>query len=262
MSLPALQKSPPNTDISTTVNRLVREFNRQDRKAPIIGTDTGSGTAYAIAPVPGIKMYEVGQEFLFKAANANTGTAPTLAVNGLTAGTITYLDGTALVASDIAANEWVEVIVASVTSGTPTFALNSIRPGLFLRTNGQPTLPKFAAALGANVNITATGTWTDGPSVAQGASGIWLASGTISFVTGGGNDTLRAKLHDGTNVVAASQISVPAASVGSITLTGIFTNPPGNIRMSGLAAARTDGAMLFNGSGTSKDCSVLAVRIG
>jgi hypothetical protein len=253
MSLPALQKSPPNTDISTTVNRLVREFNRQDRKAPIIGTDTGSGTAYVIAPVPGIKMYEVGQEFVFKAVNANTGTAPTLAVNGLTAGTITYPDGTPLVVGAIAAGSWVEVIVASVTSGTPTFVINAPRP----------LLSKITAVLGANVTITPAATWVDGPSIAQGASGLWLAGGTLSFVTGAAGDTIRAKLHDGTNVVAASQVSISAgASAGSISLGGIFTSPPGNIRMSGLAATRTDGGMIFNASGTSKDCSVWAVRIG
>jgi len=254
MSLPALQKSPPNTDISTTVNRLVREFNRQDRKAPIIGTDTGvTGAAYVIAPVPGVKMYEVGQEFLFKAVNANTGTAPTLAVNGLTAGTITYPDGTPLVVGAIAAGQWVEVIVASVTSGTPTFVINAPRPLLF----------KITATLGANVNITSTGTWFDGPSVAQGSSGIWLAGGTLSYATGAAVDAVRAKLHDGTNIKAASSVRILGGSaVGSITLGGIFTSPPGNIRMSGLAVGRTDGNMSFNLSGTSTDCSVWAVRIG
>lgn len=125
MSLPALSRNADTLAITTTVNRLVREFNRPDRKAPIVGTDTGSGAAYAIAPVPGIVLYEVGQEFTFQAANANTTTTPTLAVNGLTAGTITCLDGSALAVGDIAASGWVDVIVASVTAGTPTFALIS-----------------------------------------------------------------------------------------------------------------------------------------
>jgi len=118
----------PPLRTSETVNQLVKEYNRPDRFAPIFGTDTGSGTAYVISPVPGVKVYDPGQIFFFKATNANTGTAPTLNVNGLGAGTITYMDGSALVAGDIAANEWIEVVV---TSTTPTFALNTIRPGLF-----------------------------------------------------------------------------------------------------------------------------------
>jgi hypothetical protein len=124
MALPALERNPNNNDISITTNRLVREFNRTDRKAPIIGTDTGTGAAYAIAPVPGVKLYEIGQTFIFQAKNANTTTTPTLAVNGLAAGTITYADGSSLAVGDIPANGWVEVVC---TSTAPTFILVSGR---------------------------------------------------------------------------------------------------------------------------------------
>jgi hypothetical protein len=260
MSLPALQKSPSNNDISITTNRLVREFNRQDRKAPIIGTDTGvTGAAYVIAPVPGVKMYEVGQEFVFKAVNANTGTAPTLAVNGLTAGTITYLDGSALVAGDIAANEWVEVIVASLTGTTPTFALNSIRPGMFLRS----PLTTLTASLGADVALNNTANYFDGPSVAQGTSGTWFASGTVTCVDTVGLAGFLAKLWDGTTVIASAVGVSPTANAQvSISLSGRIINPAGNIRISVRDNSSTSGKIQFNQSGNSKDSTLTVERIG
>jgi hypothetical protein len=67
----------------------------------------------------------MGQRFTFKAINASTSAAPTLAVNSLTAGTIFWPNGSALSAGDIPANGLFEVVVASVTTGTPTFHLQS-----------------------------------------------------------------------------------------------------------------------------------------
>jgi microcystin-dependent protein len=84
--------------------------------------DTGTATAYAIAPTPGITAYAVGQRFAFKAGNANSGADPTLAVNGLDDGIIYYPDGTSLGAGDIPANALIEVLVASAT---PTFHLQT-----------------------------------------------------------------------------------------------------------------------------------------
>jgi hypothetical protein len=120
MSLPALARNADTLAITTTVNRLVRAFNRPDSLPTIVGADTGTATAYAIAPVPGIVRYEVGQEFVFQAGHANSGPDPTLAVNGLAAGTIRFLDGTALAAGDIPSGGWVRAICASTS---PTFAM-------------------------------------------------------------------------------------------------------------------------------------------
>lgn len=122
-ALPALL--PGDTDtrkLNQYVNTLIRFYNRPDLFVPSYAPDTGSGTAYVTTPSADIKVYEVGQEFDFKAANANTTAAPTLNVQGLGAGTITYPDGSALVPGDISANSFNKVIV---TSTTPTFALLS-----------------------------------------------------------------------------------------------------------------------------------------
>lgn len=120
MALPGVGPNPDQRQVAERLGVLIRDYNRADYAIPLYAADTGSATAYAIAPVPGIEFYAVGQIFTFKAGNANTGTAPTLAVNGLTAGTITMPDGSALVAGDIAANAMVAVQVASTT---PTFHL-------------------------------------------------------------------------------------------------------------------------------------------
>jgi hypothetical protein len=126
MPLPVL---PPTADPRTNAERtnvLIRNYNREDTRIPIYAADTGSATAYAIAPIPGITFYTVGQIFTFAAAHANSGAAPTLAVNGLSPGTITYPDGSALVPGDIAANGLTMVQVASTT---PTFHLLSSAGG-------------------------------------------------------------------------------------------------------------------------------------
>lgn len=66
--------------------------------------DTGSATAYAIAPTPAITAYVTGQKFTFKATNTNTTSTPTLAVSGLTAKTIVNQNGSILLVGQIVAN--------------------------------------------------------------------------------------------------------------------------------------------------------------
>lgn len=119
MTLPVLGNPGDDRQVGERVNRLIREFNRTDLSVPIYAADTGSATAYVITPAPGIRAYAVGQIFAFKAANANSGTTPTLNVNGLGAGTISLPSG-AVAAGDIAANGMTLVVVASTT---PTFHL-------------------------------------------------------------------------------------------------------------------------------------------
>jgi len=85
--------------------------------------DTGTADALAIAPSPGIAAYVVGQSFTIKKiASANATTTPTLAINGLTAGTITWPDGTALAAGDLPSGALFEVKVAATT---PVFHLQT-----------------------------------------------------------------------------------------------------------------------------------------
>jgi hypothetical protein len=75
MTIGALPAVPHNADsrtFSERLNRLIREFNRPDLFVPSYAVDTGSGAAYVTSPSTDVKVYEIGQEFGFKAANANT----------------------------------------------------------------------------------------------------------------------------------------------------------------------------------------------
>lgn len=255
----SLPPVPPTLDplrSAATINALVREYNRTDRKAPIVGTDTGTGSAYAIAPVPGIVQYEVGQEFEFQAVHANTTTAPTLAVNGLAAGTITDLAGSPLVVGDIAANSWVRVVC---TSTTPAFALLSIQPASFMR---KP-LSTLTASLGAPVALNNVNTYFTGPSVAQGTSGIWLATGTVSVIDTSAAAFMIASLTDGTNTPARCNASTAAANFHlSMSLSGIFTNPPGNIRINVRDFTSANGQIEANADSINVASTLTVVRIG
>lgn len=133
--------------------------------------DTGTATAYAIAPSPGIASYVAGQRFAFKATNANSGADPTLAVNSLTAGIIYWPNGASLIAGEIPASAQVVVQVATVTTGTPTFHLQSAT---------KPALPRTGGTLtGAT---TASATFTMSAAAFNEAQGADIASATTTDI--------------------------------------------------------------------------------
>ena len=231
-SLPALSSGADTRSIVERVNRLIREQNRieVDTFAPVYAADTGTGTAYAVAPVPGIEQYVVGQVFAFKATNANTGTAPTLAVNGLTAGTIVRSGGGALTAGDIAAGGMTLVQVATVSSGTPTFhLLNPTVPTI----PAAPTADSVIAYLGSNLSLTSGDTFYSGPNTGSiGASGQkWLivASAVMSCVTVAA--TFELAIYNGASYVANQTVvnaaiynwPVSATAAAIVTLSGPTT---------------------------------------
>lgn len=116
--------NPAASDASTTVKGVVEEgtqaevdagtaaggtlarlfVNPSKLRAKLLNsgvTDTGSSTAYAIAPSPAITAYAIHQEFSWKAANTNSTTTPTLNVNALGAKNIVNPDGTAVAIGQI-----------------------------------------------------------------------------------------------------------------------------------------------------------------
>jgi hypothetical protein len=346
--------------------------------------DTGTATAFAIAPTPGISAYVVGQRFAFKANNANSGADPTLAVNSLTAGIIYNPDGTSLAAGDIANNSQTVVQVASVTTGTPTFHLQSppsgavkkagaqtitgaktftaplgmsgaaineahganiasaatidldaatgnvvdvtgttsvtaitladgaertVRTtGILVWTNGAslvlPTAANITSAagdywtfrgyaagvvrmtghqlangralavnlssltnsLGADVNLTNSATFFDGPKVAQGTAGTWLATGNVSVLPVTYGDEFEVRLDDGTAIIARTG-GVWQADGGAITtlmsfsLSGVLTTPAGDLRLS-VRSSNTGAKILQTVFGNTKASTITAVRIG
>lgn len=128
--------------------------------------------------------------------------------------------------------------------------------------NQTPRITSYTNSLGADVALNNTGTYFDGPSVAQGTLGTWFATGTVSVIDTVSAATFRAKLWDGTTLIASAVITTTAASQRvSISLSGVITNPAGNIRISVMNISSVLGYISWNGSGQGKDCTVTALQI-
>jgi hypothetical protein len=113
---------------------------------------------------------------------------------------------------------------------------------------------RWAAASAAN--------YFDGPSVAQGTSGTWWASGSVSLVDTGSLAQIYCKVWDGTTVIASnSAISTNTNFNTGIALSGYLASPAGNIRISCKDITATTGKILFNASGNSKDSTISVHRI-
>lgn len=115
-----------------------------------------------------------------------------------------------------------------------------------------------------NTTITSTA-FVDGPSIAQGSSGVWLVCADITFFSTGAPD-VQCKLWDGATSIAGTVFAISNDWYNNITLMGILANPAGNLRVS---AAKTVGLggeanfrFSFNATGDSDSCVITAIRIG
>ncbi len=218
-SLPALSPGADTRSIVERVNRLIREQNRieVDTFAPVYAADTGTGTAYAMAPLPGIEQYVEGQVFAFKASNANSGAAPTLAVNGLAAGTIVLPGGGALSAREIPAGGIVQVEVASISGGTPTFHLLNPR---------APTGSSVESVMAADIQLAVQNTvYTLCNTGAIGAAGqVWLLIG-VMMVNSTTTDYYIPDIYSSTAAapVTGSVLTSPAGANSPFVMTRIVT---------------------------------------
>jgi hypothetical protein len=128
--------------------------------------------------------------------------------------------------------------------------------------NAARAISSVTVSLGSNVALSNIANYFDGPSVAQGTSGTWFADGTVTVTVPGGATEIYAKLWDGTTVIASTAAPIYTAGAAiSISLSGYIASPAGNIRISCRDVSRTDGSMVFNRTGNSKDCTVSAIRI-
>jgi hypothetical protein len=208
-------------------------------------------------------------------ASAITGVLP----NPVRAGDIIYWNGSAWTtlagnnSGTVALNENASGVPSWVTAVTGTVTSVVITAGAGISATGTCTitatgtctvaanLSTFTNSLGGDVALNNTANYFDGPSVAQGSTGTWFVSGTVSL-----GDSVSAsfqcKLWDGTTVIASSQ--VPNSSAGVVTtlsLSGYLASPAGNLRISCKDITATTGALKFNTTGNSKDSTISAVRI-
>lgn len=141
-----------------------------------LGQVQGGGATYAASSgadtitatlAPAVTAYAVGQQFTFKKdTNANTG-AVTLNLNGVGAGSVTWPNGTALVAGDLPANC---MFTVATQATTPVFHLLSVSVPPLYKTGGSMS-GAINQALGANIASAST---TD----------IGAATGNTVHVTG------------------------------------------------------------------------------
>ena len=140
--------------------------------------------------------------------------------------------------------------------------------GQQLRTNAGATAPEWVSmspitnSLSGDVALSNTANYFTGPTIAQGTAGTWFASGTVTLVDTAGAADFHIKLWDGTTVIASAQVTSSGANVEVVaSVSGYIASPAANITISVKDVTSTSGAIVFNGTGTSKDSTVTAIRI-
>jgi hypothetical protein len=117
-------------------------------------------------------------------------------------------------------------------------------------------------SLSADVALSSTGTYFDGPSVAQGNVGKWFASGTVTLRDMVGGATFGVKLWDGTTVIASAITTTSAISnYVAVALCGVISSPAGDIRISCTDFTSTNGLIKANGTALGKDSSITAYSL-
>lgn len=117
-------------------------------------------------------------------------------------------------------------------------------------------------SLGANVALNNTANYFDGPSVAQGTTGTWFASGSVTVLDTGVGANIICKLWDATTVISSGSLTTTAVGQNmTMALSGVLTSPAANIRISCRDTSANTGLISFNASGNSKDSTVAAFRI-
>lgn len=211
--------------------------------------DGGAANAYTITvSSPQTVSQAAGLMVQFIAAHVNTG-ASTLQINALAAKNILNPNGSALSAGQIPANG----VVSVVYDGTQYVLIGGGVP--------QVSLATATNSLSGDVALNNTGSYFDGPSVAAGAGTTFFASGTITITDTAGAAVFNIKLWDGTTVVASTRFQTTGIVAVSASLSGRFTSPAGNIRISVNDQTSTSGAILFNASSNSKDSTITVLRI-
>ncbi len=246
-SITAFAASPPPWSLAsldtnfTNVATLLKSANNYS----LYLADAGSANAYAVSFAAGVTWtLAAGAVVLVNPANSNT-TASTLSVNSGTAKNI-FKAGAALVGGEISAG----VPFWAVYDGTQYQMINQ----------GFQTINN---TLSGDVTLTTQNTYYDGPSCAQGTAGIWLATGSVVVQTSGiGADALVAKLWDGTTAKASGKVDEVGASKNSvIALSGVFTAPAANIRISASNQSNNGGLIKFNATGASADATLTVIRL-
>lgn len=150
----------------------------------------------------------------------------------------------------------------SAGNGSNLTALNAAQLTAGTLPPARLGLGQLTNSLGADVALNNTANYFDGPSVAQGSTGTWFATGTVTLQDPAGAQNFYCKLWDGTTVMASGNaVSAAASARQTISLSGVLASPAGNLRISCRDPGATTGVMEFNRTGNSKDSTITVFRI-
>lgn len=236
--------------------------------APSLGTPaSGTLTNCNNLPVGGLQAQAA---YTFVGNNTGGAAVPTAVdIAALTTKASPAAGDYIMISDQAASGAWKKATVATVASAGSVSSIAgntgafTLGVGLTNATNDiRLSMSTASNTLGADVLLNNTATFFDGPSMAQGTSGTWFVSGGVTVLDTAGAAGIFAKLWDGTTVIASGVVSTAAnGSAAVLTLSGFITSPAGNIRISCKDVTSTNGQILFNASGASKDAHIFGIRI-
>jgi hypothetical protein len=103
----------------------------------------------------------------------------------------------------------------------------------FLTVNGKFIITGSPVnnSLGGAVTMTTQNTYYDGPTVAQGSTGTWFASGNATVAGVAANNLILCKLWDGTTVIDSATLQPSNGLSVTLHLSGYLATPAGNLRI-------------------------------
>jgi hypothetical protein len=213
------------------------------------GTSTAYTLSYGVAPTALADGMTHVVQF-----NQACGASPTLNVNGLGA----------LPLHKYTAGAWAVLGANNVTTDMVALVTYNLAAGAYriLYSSGGFGSP-ITNSLSGNVALNNTAAYFDGPSVAQGTTGVWSVSGTVTLRDSTSGATFHVKLWDGTTVIASAVHSTPQTNFsGAVSLSGVIASPAGNLRISAKDISTTSGQITANDTGNGADSTITAIRIG
>jgi hypothetical protein len=168
---------------------------------------------------------------------------------------------TAAAAAQTTANTGVTNAAAAQTT-----ANTGVTNAAAAQTTANNAVPRGMSAitnsLTSSVAINNTTFFFDGPSVAQGTVGTWFVMGQFCYRAGVAGPSMVYRLWDGTTIISSGEFvegpGTVATSITCFSLSGIISNPTGNIKISVLDNNTTSSQITGSGG---KESSISAIRI-